>query len=38
MSLLLETDKDNTVNSHVDEFTNRMTLVIVSALILPLSG
>ena len=33
MSLLLETDKDNTVNSHVDEFTNRMTLVIVSALI-----
>ena len=33
MSLLLETDRDNTVNSHVDEFTNRMTLVIVSSLI-----
>ena len=33
MSLLLETDKDNTVNSHVDEFTNRMTLVIFSSLI-----
>jgi Sec-independent protein secretion pathway component TatC len=33
MSLLLETDKDNTVNSHVDEFSNRMTLVLVSSLI-----
>lgn len=33
MSLLLETDRDNTVNSHIDEFTNRMTLVIVSSLI-----
>jgi len=32
MSLLLETDKDNTVNSHVDEFSNRMTLVLVSSL------
>ncbi len=33
MSLLLETDKDNTINSHVNEFSNRMTLVLVSSLI-----
>ena len=33
MSLLLETDKDNTINSHINEFTNRMTLVLVSTLI-----
>lgn len=33
MSLLLETDRDNTVTSHLDELTNRMTLVIIFALI-----
>lgn len=33
MSLLLESDKDNTVNSHIDEFTSRMTLVLFFALI-----